>query len=331
MNRSNCTLNIIPFSHVMCRCLVIEKFNKTIRKEVTNHGNQREHSWQSLTCLRLAGFSGFSSIDGFRPLRHAGRPSGHDGETGPEKGDVTPVLKWVQKDHEAELKEVFKRTLAVRNKGKDAQELADMYFFETLVRLHRAGEGAPYDGLKPAGELEPSVAAADKALETGSVEKLTKETAHLVTEGIHQRFEKTMKAKKMADKSVEQGREYVEAYVDCVHYVERSHMAAAGPDAHHGERKVCHLSMPTRGIEKLLRGGHIMVFSIHEKRIQDCTRLMWEENLDVLLLTKPSNIFYLTGDGRLCSFAMITRDGKAALGVPKTDIEDVTKRSDLII
>lgn len=154
-----------------------------------------------------------------------------------KKGDVTPVLKWVQKDHEAELKEAFKRTLAVRNKGKDAQELADMYFFETLVRLHRAGEGAPYDGLKPAGELEPSVAAADKALETGSVEKLTKETAHLVTEGIHQRFEKTMKAKKMADKSVEQGREYVDAYVDYVHYVERLHMAAAGPDAHHGEKK----------------------------------------------------------------------------------------------
>jgi len=68
-----------------------------------------------------------------------------------------------------------------------------------------------------------------------------------------------------------------------------------------------------------------MVLSIHEKRIQDCTRLMREENLDVLLLTRPSNMFYLTGDGRLCSFVMITKDGKVALGVPKTDIEDVSK------
>jgi hypothetical protein len=110
-----------------------------------------------------------------------------------------------------------------------------MYFIETWLGS-TAGEGASKRCLKPAGELEPSVAAATR-LETGSVEKLTKETAHLVTEGIHQRFEKTMKAKKMADKSVEQGREYVEAYVDYVHYVERLHMAAAGPDAHHGEKK----------------------------------------------------------------------------------------------
>jgi Xaa-Pro aminopeptidase len=47
--------------------------------------------------------------------------------------------------------------------------------------------------------------------------------------------------------------------------------------------------------------------------------------LDVLLLTKPSNMFYLTGDGRLCAYAMITRDGKVALGVPVTDVEDVKR------
>src|SRR4030065_373974 len=60
-----------------------------------------------------------------------------------EKGDVTPILKWVKKGNEGEIKEAFKKTLAVRKQGKEAQELADMYFFETLVRIHRAGEGAP--------------------------------------------------------------------------------------------------------------------------------------------------------------------------------------------
>jgi len=51
---------------------------------------------------------------------------------------------------------------------------------------------------------------------------------------------------------------------------------------------------------------------------------MDDEGLDVLLLTKPANMFYLTGDGRLCAYAMITRDGKVALGVPSTDVADVT-------
>jgi len=61
-----------------------------------------------------------------------------------EKSDVTPVLKWVKKEHEGEIKVAFKKTLKVRKQSKEAKELADMYFFETLVRLHRAGEGAPY-------------------------------------------------------------------------------------------------------------------------------------------------------------------------------------------
>jgi len=50
---------------------------------------------------------------------------------------------------------------------------------------------------------------------------------------------------------------------------------------------------------------------------------MKEAGLNVLLLTKPSNMFYLTGDGRLCAYAMITQDGKVALGVPQTDVMDV--------
>ncbi|MCJ7748489.1 MAG: Xaa-Pro peptidase family protein, partial [Desulfobacterales bacterium] len=66
-----------------------------------------------------------------------------------------------------------------------------------------------------------------------------------------------------------------------------------------------------------------MVSNPYQDRIKRCTDLMKTTGLNALLLTKPSNMFYLTGDGRLCAYAMITQDGKVALGVPQTDVEDV--------
>jgi hypothetical protein len=153
-----------------------------------------------------------------------------------EKGEITPVLKWIKKEHEAEIQAAFKKALMVRNKGPEVKELADMYFFETVVRLHRAGEGEPYTGIKPAGtKLEPAIAAADKALESGSVEILVKMVADDIAKGMRERFEHAMTAKKDADKSVEAGGEFVAAYVEFMHYVERLHLDAASKAAHHGE------------------------------------------------------------------------------------------------
>jgi len=151
------------------------------------------------------------------------------------KGDVTPVLKWVKPQDEAEVREAFKKTLAVRGLSPEARDLADKYFFETLVRLHRAGEGAPYTGLKPAGEVEPIVAASDKALESGSVEGVTHEVSKLVSEGIRHRFAEMMEAKKHADENVPAGREFVSAYVEFVHYVERLHVDAMSSAGHQVE------------------------------------------------------------------------------------------------
>ena len=147
------------------------------------------------------------------------------------KGDITPALKWVKPEDEAEVREVFKRALAVRGKGLEAQELADMHFFETLVRIHRAGEGAPYTGLK-AEEIEPPVAAADKALDTGTVEDLVKMVTEKVAHGIRDRFKDTLEKKKRANESVNAGREFVEAYVSFTHYVERIYVTAEGAHGH---------------------------------------------------------------------------------------------------
>ncbi len=154
-----------------------------------------------------------------------------------EKGDVTPVLKWVKKEYEGEIREAFKKTLTVRKQSTEAKELADMYFFETLVRLHRAGEGAPYTGLKPGEAVEPIIAEADKALEAASVDKLVRMVTDAVAKGIREHFGLVKETKKHADESVEAGREFVEAYVEFTHYVERLHLDATGQPAHHGESK----------------------------------------------------------------------------------------------
>jgi len=150
-----------------------------------------------------------------------------------EKGDVTPVLKWVKKENEGEIREAFKKTLAVRNQGKEAKELADMYFYETLVRLHRAGEGAPYAGLKPAEETEPIIAETDKALESGSVDNLVKKVSDAMSAGMRKRFAHAMETKNHADESVVAGREFVEAYVDFTHYVERLYLDTEAHGSHH--------------------------------------------------------------------------------------------------
>lgn len=151
-----------------------------------------------------------------------------------EKGDVTPVLKWVKKADEYEIRELFKKTLVVRNKGKEAQELADRNFFETLVRIHRAGEGAPYTGLKHEAP-EPVIQAADKALENSSADDLVKQVNNAVTRGIRERFTRTAETRKHADESIEKGRAFVEAYVDFTHYVERLQRDASAGEVHHAE------------------------------------------------------------------------------------------------
>jgi hypothetical protein len=155
-----------------------------------------------------------------------------------ERGDITGVLKWVRPADELEIRRAFERAIVVRAKGAEARELADQYFYETLVRVHRAGEGAAYEGLKPAGTpMEPAVAAADRALESGSVDEVVKHVSSAVEAGIRERFERAKLARQTAEKSVEAGREFVGAYVEFIHYVERLDQSAraAGHEGGHAE------------------------------------------------------------------------------------------------
>ena len=150
-----------------------------------------------------------------------------------EKGNLSPVMKWVNADAESEIRAAFQKTLAVRAQGGAARELADRYFLETVVRLHRAGEGEGFTGLKPAGlDLGPAVAATDRALDSGSVDPVVRLATERSTTGIRSRFERVLAARVHADESAEAGRHYVAAYVDFIHYVERLYEVAGAPAGH---------------------------------------------------------------------------------------------------
>jgi hypothetical protein len=146
-----------------------------------------------------------------------------------DSGNANLVLVWVQKGDEAEIRNAFDKAITVRKAGGEAKALADRYFFETLVRVHRAGEGAPYTGLKPAGKPEPAVAAADRAIATGKLEPLAKLVSDRMHKGLDGQFHKVMATKKYNPNDVAAGRAYVASYVEYVHYAERLYEAAETP------------------------------------------------------------------------------------------------------
>lgn len=176
----------------------------------------------------------------FAVLASAGSASAHcDTLSGPvvsaarialQRGDVAPVLKWVREAEEPEVRAAFQRTLVVRGASPEARELADLYFFETVVRLHRQGEGEPYTGLKPASSIDPAIEGADRALETGSVSDVVALVTERAAAGIRERFALTQSRQTRADESVAAGREYVKAYVAFIQYVERLHLDIAGAE-----------------------------------------------------------------------------------------------------
>ena len=197
--------------------------------EMSNRFSRRV--WSAVICISLLlGGYGYAAA-------HCDTMAGpviQDARKALETRDVTPVLKWVRKKDEQAVKTAFDKAVAA--KGKKNHESLEQEFFETLVKIHRASEGEPFSGLKPASEIEPAVAEADKSLSSGTADGLVKLVADAVVEGIRERYERAAEAARHKDDSVEAGRRYVEAYVEFTHYVERLHMDAKGheePKMHH--------------------------------------------------------------------------------------------------
>lgn len=116
-------------------------------------------------------------------------------------GDVNLALPLVKAEYEEELRVAFARTMAVRKLGDEARELADYYFYETVVRLHKAGAGEPYTGLKPAGlDSGPVLPTVQMVFQGGSVDNLVDLLVEEVRKGVLQRYEhwKELKAQAAA-------------------------------------------------------------------------------------------------------------------------------------
>lgn len=138
-----------------------------------------------------------------------------------QSNNVNYVLKWVTPDHEKEMTRIFDLTMKVRNFSADAKELADMYFFENLVRIHRAGEGQAYTGLKPSGTpIEKRILAADKSIEIGNLSPLKGLVPQDRMPEVEKRFAEVMALNKFDVNDVNAGRKYIEAYVSFFHYAE---------------------------------------------------------------------------------------------------------------
>ena len=129
-----------------------------------------------------------------------------------DEGNVDLVLPFVKEEGEEEVRAAFVRSMAARSAGPEAREVADLYVFETVVRVHRRGEHAPYTGLKPAGlDVGPVIPVAEHAIETGSPDELVQLLSDNVFDEVKRRLDHVQALRPAPGASVPEVREYVEA------------------------------------------------------------------------------------------------------------------------
>lgn len=158
-----------------------------------------------------------------------------------KQNKVELVLKWVEPKYEKEITAKFNQTLKLSGSNQEINKILETHFLETLVRLHREGEGEPYTGLKPAGSVTPLIQMADHSIEKKDAETLVNAVNAHLGETLKARYEKVIELSKTKDQSVEKGRDYVAAYVAYTHTLEglehllhgTPHQEGAGQANHH--------------------------------------------------------------------------------------------------
>lgn len=154
-----------------------------------------------------------------------------------DNGNVNPVLAYAPQTAETEIRAAFDKSRKVRGLGADAKTLADQAFMETVIRLHRAGEGAGYTGLKPAGgDYGPVIPAAEHAIETGDLAKLKAVFAEEIEHALRERLAhaRELKAVSLTPKTaaeVPHARERVSAELGFITFAETVRQAVLGKGA----------------------------------------------------------------------------------------------------
>lgn len=156
--------------------------------------------------------------------------------------DVGLILPFVAMDGEAEVAQAFRRVLAVRGRDPLADDLLDRWFLETAVRVHRAGEGAPYTGLKPAGlDVGPIIPVAERAVESGDPAPLASLLLETLRHEIELRFADLETKRARREEGVPAARAYVSAMLGIQVWSHGLHQAirsgAHGEDGAVGQQK----------------------------------------------------------------------------------------------
>lgn len=150
-----------------------------------------------------------------------------------ETNNVKLVLKWVGESQEKEITSLFDKTYSLRSGDKEVYSIVEKHFFETLVRLHRETEGAPYTGLKEAGTMKEINRLTDEVIASNQVDNLVSSLNKHIEAVVREKYQKVAELDKAKDQSIEKGREYVKAYVDYTHTLEAIHDII---DAENGEQ-----------------------------------------------------------------------------------------------
>ena len=186
-----------------------------------NHMRMKKVSMFRLLSLLLFSVLFLSSTVTFAHCDTMDGPVIADAKKAISENNVNYVLKWIRPQDEAEIKYAFNLSMKVRVLSPEAKELSDKYFFETLVRVHRTGEGVPFTGVKPSGTpIDEKILAADKSIELGNLSPLNKLVPNDRMPELTERFHKVMALKNFDINNVVAGREYIEAYVQFFHFAE---------------------------------------------------------------------------------------------------------------
>ncbi|HET7194337.1 MAG TPA: DUF6448 family protein [Nocardioides sp.] len=192
------------------------------------------------TLLTSAAFAATLAIVVLRPQAASAHcdtldgPTARDGLKALATGNLNHALKWVTTHDEAELSSVFERSLAARALGGVAREVADRWFLENLVRLHRSGEGAGFTGLGPSGSpIDEKVAAADRSIAERSLEPLAGLVPSDRVPELNRRLAIVLARQDFDVDDIPAGRAYVAAYVNFFKFAEgEDHEHAHTPAGH---------------------------------------------------------------------------------------------------